>query len=801
MDFTQITQRISDKFAASGHQLESVKINEKLNRLVNEFGVPPEEAERTIISDYSREFGLETASPIPEVKNEDLEVTPISEVKPKELSTLVGVVTTLFPPRSPSIAQSGILADHSGTIRFTIWANSNAPAVETGRWYRFEYAAIDEYNNQINFKVETGTTVIPLEPDEIPVPEKSPIGSLKCGTITLEGKVVSLTERNEGPVQLAGVIADETGAIRFTVRRGETASQIEEGAWYRFSNAVSDLYRGAMNLQINAGSRIERINEDRSLRPAIIPVSQVKPGIVCLRVKMVQEYESSSERILQSGILGDETGTVRFVTWKDESAQRLTPGMVYTLYYASADEFNGRLSLTTNGAACLPDDISAINIQSFDTSRSGTRVDTEGVVITLFPPRSQSIAQSGILAGKNGTIRFTVWANAGAPTLISGGWYRFESVVQDEYNGQLGYKINAQTKVTPLTGDQVPPITVTPISELTRGVVSLEGKIISLTQRSEGAIRLAGIIADGTGAIRFTIREGEPVSGLQEGGWYRFDRAIADLYRGAMNLQLNTGTGIEPIHEERTLSPVITPVGEIKPGIVSLQVKIVQEYESAGERMLQSGILGDETGTIRFVTWKDESAQRLTPGTVYTISYASADEYNGRPSLTLNGAVCLPDDAAVIEVRSSQDEVIGALVHISPGSGLIKRCPVEGCGRVLTRQNYCQIHEIQPNFQYDIRIKGWMDNGNQTWDTVISREGVENLLGLTLDTAREMAENNPLGLETVYYHLCEQVLGRYLVCRGRIVENRLFSSSCSFLTFDPARHADLLNLTGGTHHE
>ena len=40
MDFTQITQRISDMFAASGHQVDPVRITEKLTRLIQEFGVP-----------------------------------------------------------------------------------------------------------------------------------------------------------------------------------------------------------------------------------------------------------------------------------------------------------------------------------------------------------------------------------------------------------------------------------------------------------------------------------------------------------------------------------------------------------------------------------------------------------------------------------------------------------------------------------------------------------------------------------------------------------------------------------------
>lgn len=803
MDLTPITQRISEKFTSAGKQIESARIEEKLARMIFEFGVPPEEAERSIISDYSREFGLEEQVPVATLIQSDApDATPLAEIQTGDWVTIEGVVTVLFESRSPSVAQSGLLADQSGTVRFTIWAKAQAPLLEAGRWYRFESAAVDEFNNQLNFQVHSGTAIFPLPPEKMPEIQIKPIASLNRGVVSLEGKVVSLTNRSDGPVRVAGVLADGTGAIRFTIRQGDPFMDIEDGGWYHIEYAVADIYRGAMNLQINAGTKITPIQEDRSLRPAISPVADIKPGIVCLRVKVIQEYESSSERMFQSGILGDETGTIRFVTWKDESAERLNPGEVYTIYYAAADEYNNRLSLTLNGATCLPDDAGAIINIAAPPARSGSETITiDGVVLVLFPSRSSAIAQSGIVAYQNGTLRLTVWANAHAPLLVQGGWYRFESAITEEYNSQMTMKVSAQTKVTPIAEDALPRMTITPIADLSSGVVNLEGKVVKFTPHTEGPVGASGVIADETGGIRFTIRQGEPITGIEEGGWYHIEYGIADLYRGAMNLQFNAGTRITPLSDDRILEPAITSVGSIKPGIVCLRVKVVQEYESSSERMLQSGIVGDETGTVRFVTWKDESAERLLSGKVYTIWYASADEYNGRPSLTLNGASFAADETGTIEVKASGDEITGALVHISPGSGLIKRCPVEGCGRVLTRQNYCQIHEIQPNFEYDLRIKGWLDNGKQTWDTIISREGVENLLGLTLAGAQEMAENNPLGLETVYYHLCEQLLGRYLRCHGRVIENRLFSTTCSYLAFDPGRHADLINRTEVASHE
>ncbi len=268
-----------------------------------------------------------------------------------------------------------------------------------------------------------------------------------------------------------------------------------------------------------------------------------------------------------------------------------------------------------------------------------------------------------------------------------------------------------------------------------------------------------------------------------------------------MHSSANRSGSFQALEDDRSIRPNIIPVGQAGPGIVCLRVKLVQEYETTSDRILQSGLVGDESGTMRFVTWKADRAQRLLPEMVYGIYYASVDEFNNRLSLTLNGATLLPDESATIQVRSSNEEIKGAFVHLSPGSGLIKRCPVEGCGRVLSRQNYCPIHEIQPNYIYDLRVKGWLDDGQKTYDTIISREGVEELTGLNLISAQEMAENNPLGLDTVFYHVNEQILGRYLICRGKTFDNRLFAYNCEFQTFDSGTLAELINRAEGSSDE
>ena len=117
-----------------------------------------------------------------------------------------------------------------------------------------------------------------------------------------------------------------------------------------------DEYKGVANLKIHSGTTIKEISEDRALIPTPIPIKDLHPGIGGVRAKVVQEWDASHERMLQSGLLGDETGTIKFVIWKEPGREKLAVGGVYNIFYAQVDEFNGRLSLNLNGATILQEE-------------------------------------------------------------------------------------------------------------------------------------------------------------------------------------------------------------------------------------------------------------------------------------------------------------------------------------------------------------------------------------------------------------------------------------------------------------
>jgi replication factor A1 len=325
--------------------------------------------------------------------------------------------------------------------------------------------------------------------------------------------------------------------------------------------------------------------------------------------------------------------------------------------------------------------------------------------------------------------------------------------------------------------------------------VTVEGKVVSLSTPPTPAIAQTGIIADDSGAMRFVVWAKAQAARMVQGKWYRLESAVVDEFRGIPNLKIHSGTAIQEVVHEGALIPSLTPIADLTPGVGSVHAKMIQEWDVTHERMLQAGLLADESGTVKFVIWKEEGKERLLPDTVYSIYYALIDEFNARLSLNLNTATVIPGEGD-IQVTSGDREVSGAFVHLAPGSGLIKRCPVEGCGRVLSRQNYCPVHEIQPGFTFDLRIKGWLDDGRRTWELLLPREVTETLTGMTLDQARSLAENNPLGMDEVFLKVRDTILGRYLRCRGREIDRRILANRCEFNRFETAEHAALLNRAG-----
>lgn len=196
---------------------------------------------------------------------------------------------------------------------------------------------------------------------------------------------------------------------------------------------------------------------------------------------------------------------------------------------------------------------------------------------------------------------------------------------------------------------------------------------------------------------------------------------------------------------------------------VDITAKVADLWEPRSDSIAQVGLLGDETGTIKFTKWAKSDLPELTEGRVYRLGNVVTDEYEGQYSVKLNRTTTIEKVDLEIEVGDNSTEAEGALVDIQSGSGLIKRCPEEDCTRVL-QNGRCSEHG-EGEGEFDLRIKGVIDDGDTVQEVIFDQEATEEVADITLAEAQEMAMD-ALDTSVVADAVRDATLGRYYRVQG-----------------------------------
>jgi replication factor A1 len=309
--------------------------------------------------------------------------------------------------------------------------------------------------------------------------------------------------------------------------------------------------------------------------------------------------------------------------------------------------------------------------------------------------------------------------------------------------------------------------------------VTIEGMITKLMEPQAKSIHQLGVISDRSGDIRFTVwarKKGSTLPpDLKVGHWYRISNGTVDTYMGALNLRVHSSTDVQDVGDHGDVKPVITLIKDIKPGIVNVKGKVTRLFQNTSEKIFQTGIIGDSSGTTKFTIWaSDNPAFKLQEGKSYAFMYAQGVEYKGNMNLVASTAI--KEIYEDIQVKTSTASFRGNVVQIRTGSGLVRRCPVAGCGRVLTKQSYCQVHEIQKDFIYDMRVKGVLDDGEKALNIHVPLRVIEEITGITLGEAIATAEKSPMGFEDILSSIKNKMLGRYFIIDGTEYPDRIYVS-------------------------
>ncbi|ELY89919.1 hypothetical protein [Natrialba taiwanensis] len=196
---------------------------------------------------------------------------------------------------------------------------------------------------------------------------------------------------------------------------------------------------------------------------------------------------------------------------------------------------------------------------------------------------------------------------------------------------------------------------------------------------------------------------------------------------------------------------------------VDLTAKVIELWDPRSDSVAQVGLLGDPTGTIKFTKWAKSDLPALEEGGVYSLQNVVTDEYQGRYSVKLNSTTVIEERDEDIEVGDDTSEIEGALIDMQSGSGLIKRCPEDDCTRVL-QNGRCNEHgEVEGEF--DLRIKAVVDDGLDAHEVIFDKDATENLTGLSLEEAKDMAMD-ALDTTVVADEIAADIVGTYYRIEG-----------------------------------
>ncbi len=298
--------------------------------------------------------------------------------------------------------------------------------------------------------------------------------------------------------------------------------------------------------------------------------------------------------------------------------------------------------------------------------------------------------------------------------------------------------------------------------------VNIKAKVLQLWEPRTPSMSQTGLLGDESGTVKFVSWAKSGLPKVEEGKSYQFRNAVTDSYQGRVSIKLNRTSAIAPLAEEvkvaeRERRDAVAKVEEIKEANqwVTVRGRILQLWQPRSEAIAQTGLVGDETGQMKFTIFAGHGLPEVEEGKSYEFRSVVTDKFNDRLSVKAGKASAItPLDREVV-ARGTPVEMAGALLDILPGSGYIKRCPQ--CGRMVQKGACSEHGSVSP--VEDIRVKAILDDGAAARDILLNRELAERCTGITLDQARKKVEET-LDTAAILDDMKRALFGRYFHVRG-----------------------------------
>ena len=286
--FEETAAEIRDLFSGKGADIPEEEIVRRLKELENVYGVPRDEARRSVINYISKKYGVEkpiyygrpdrqptTIGAILAAGCENVppDQNPEKTAEMRQWATVTVRIVRLWENNHERIAQAGLAGDETGTVKFVSWQNPGQPLLEEGGCYTLKNVAVSRWNGKTQIELNKATTVTDAERDvQANVENESELRRnelRKVSGMNKEGmwtdtkvRIRRLWEETHESIRQAGLAGDETGLIKFTVWKTANCPLMEEGKCYLIGNAVVKEMNGRFSIDLNKTSTVEEIDED-----------------------------------------------------------------------------------------------------------------------------------------------------------------------------------------------------------------------------------------------------------------------------------------------------------------------------------------------------------------------------------------------------------------------------------------------------------------------------------------------------------------------------------------------------------
>lgn len=204
-------------------------------------------------------------------------------------------------------------------------------------------------------------------------------------------------------------------------------------------------------------------------------------------------------------------------------------------------------------------------------------------------------------------------------------------------------------------------------------------------------------------------------------------------------------------------------------------IEFVDEKEPFNDMFTQVGTIADETGRIFFKAWSDAMEEpELEEGETYVLHNVKTNLYQGSLSLQFQETSSIEAVDAEVEAADNSVSITGVITDMAGGAeknGLIQRCSSEDCSRTLKNGRCSEHGDVEG--EYDLRMMVHVNVDDESTKAILSREATEDLTGIDMETAQEMAAD-ALDAKVVAHRMFHDLQGGTFTFEGAAMQDAIY---------------------------